>query len=236
LPIAQARRVLELAAGTLGIDSWRWVFRLAGFVNDMADLQHPVNHIDVFAHLPSVRLCFGDKAVDEAFAYRRELLSTYCVGSDPLRWVQAIGFLGDSYELASLWTNLCEYQGVHLLCPFLDSRLLGVVLSIEPQYHFSRMEPKWLLKEALCRHTSPELAHRSKLAFGQPIFEWLAPGGQLRPLVDAIGAYDFVQRDVLEEAKARPNWFLYSLLCYDLWHKLFIEKSLSTAQHSNHHD
>jgi hypothetical protein len=33
-------------------------------------------------------------------------------------------------------------------------------------------------------------------------------------------------------ALARPNWFLYSLLCYDLWHKLFIERSLARPTQS----
>jgi hypothetical protein len=71
------------------------------------------------------------------------------------------------------------------------------------------------------------LAQRTKLSFGQPIFEWLAPGGSLRPLVDRIGAYEFVEPDVLARVRQRPTWFLYSLLVYDLWHKLFIERSLS---------
>jgi hypothetical protein len=70
------------------------------------------------------------------------------------------------------------------------------------------------------------LANRTKLGFGQPIFEWLAPGGQLRPWVERIGRYDFVERRAWQSCLARPNWFLYSLLCFDLWHKLFIERSL----------
>jgi hypothetical protein len=27
-----------------------------------------------------------------------------------------------------------------------------------------------------------------------------------------------------------PGWFLSSLLCYDLWHRLFIERSLPREQ------
>ena len=74
---------------------------------------------------------------------------------------------------------------------------------------------------------SANLAYRGKLGFGQPIFEWLAPGGQLRPLVEQIGHYDFLAPDLRATALARPGWFLYSLLCFDLWHKLFIDRSLS---------
>ena len=70
------------------------------------------------------------------------------------------------------------------------------------------------------------MAYRFKLGFGQPVFEWMAPGGQLRSWVEQIGTYDFVDAGARTIALARPNWFLYSLLCYDLWHKLFIERSL----------
>ena len=45
--------------------------------------------------------------------------------------------------------------------------------------------------------------------------------------MDRIGRYEFLDAAALERARARPNWFLYSLLCYDLWHRLFIERSLS---------
>jgi hypothetical protein len=69
------------------------------------------------------------------------------------------------------------------------------------------------------------LAYRKKLSFGQPIFEWLAPGGPLRPLVDRIAPYEFVDAKVLARVRQRPTWFLYSLLVYDLWYKLFIDRS-----------
>src|SRR5262249_39836873 len=89
------------------------------------------------------------------------------------------------------------------------------------RYPFRR--PKHLLKAALARHAAAELAHRPKLGFGQPILEWLAPSGQLRPLVERIGAHEFLGGDAFRAALARPGWFLSNLLCYDVWHKLFIE-------------
>ena len=45
-------------------------------------------------------------------------------------------------------------------------------------------------------------------------------------MVEQIGHYDFVDCATLQSSLACPNWFLYSLLCFDLWHKLFIERSL----------
>jgi hypothetical protein len=136
------------------------------------------------------------------------------------------GFLGEAMDSASLWATLFNRAGGDLLCPFLDSRMLRLALSLPADVRFRFRRPKDLLKRALARQTPAELAHRGKLGFGQPIFEWLAPGGQLRPLADRIAHYDFVEPATLARVRARPSWFLYSLLCYDLWHKLFIERSV----------
>jgi hypothetical protein len=104
--------------------------------------------------------------------------------------------------------------------------MLRLALNLPAAVRYPFRRPKELLKRALERVAPPDLARRRKLGFGQPIFEWLAPGGQLRPLVERIGPHDFLHPAALERAAVRPGWFLYSLLCYDLWHKLFIERSL----------
>jgi len=105
-----------------------------------------------------------------------------------------------------------------------------LALNLAPEVRYPFRRPKDLLKKALARLAPPELATRTKLGFGQPIFEWLAPGGLLRPLVQRIDHHDFVDRQSLQRSLAAPNWFLYSLLCYDLWHKLYIERSLPRTQ------
>jgi hypothetical protein len=99
------------------------------------------------------------------------------------------------------------------------------------RYRFRR--PKDLLKRALARRAPRELATRGKLGFGQPIFEWLGEGGQLRGLVDGIGKHDFVDPATLERARRQPTWFLSTLLVYDTWHRLFIERSLRSSQLSS---
>jgi hypothetical protein len=127
-------------------------------------------------------------------------------------------------DSAGLWATLFASAGADLLCPFLDSRVLRFALNLPPEVRYPFRRPKDLLKRALMRHGPEDLATRCKLGFGQPIFEWLAPGGQLAPLVDEIGEHDFVDPRTLERVRQRPTWFLYSLLCYDRWHKLFIER------------
>jgi hypothetical protein len=136
---------------------------------------------------------------------------------------------------------------VDLLCPFLDSRMLRLALNLPSEVRYRFRKPKDLLKRALARRDPTgarrELATRCKLGFGQPIFEWLSPGGrgegavpshthtgQLRPLIDRLSKHDFVDPVTLERARRQPTWFLSTLLCYDTWHRLFIERSLRSSQ------
>jgi asparagine synthetase B (glutamine-hydrolysing) len=187
----------------------------------------------VFADWPAVEACFGSAAVAEAAAGRRALVEQHAVPEDPLDQLHATGFLGEAIDSAALWTTLFNRAGGDLLCPFLDSRLLRLALHLPRAVRYRFRRPKDLLKRALARQAPSELAWRPKLGFGQPVFEWLAPGGLLRPLVEQIALYDFVDRRTLARCLARPTWFLYSLLCYDLWHKLFIDRSLPRSPRSH---
>jgi asparagine synthase (glutamine-hydrolysing) len=201
-------------------------FRLAGRINDFTHLQHPLNRIAAFTDWEAVKACFGATAVADAAAGRRSLLDLYGIPDCPQERLHAAGFLGEAMDSASLWTTLFNRAGADLLCPFLDSRVLRLALNLAPEVRFRFRRPKYALKQALARLAPAELAQRAKLGFGQPIFEWLAPGGSLRPLVERIAAYEFVDVEALARTRQRPTWFLYSLLCYDLWHKLFIDRSL----------
>jgi len=226
LPFALLRRVGAAAAGAAGWERLHYYCLLADSLFETEWLGHPVNRQAAFTDWPSVERCFGADAVKRAAAQRRDLLRQYRVGPGPMEQLHAANFFTSSMDSASLWATLFHRAGGDLLCPFLDSRLLGVAVNTECRYRFPFRRPKDLLKRALARAVSPELAHRKKLGFGQPVFEWLAPGGQLRPLVERIDPYPFVDRATLEAALARPNWFLYTLLCYDVWHKLFVSRAL----------
>jgi hypothetical protein len=194
-------------------------------MTDYLDLDHPVNRVATFADWDAVRDCFGDRAVADAASGRRAYLDRLDVGDSPLDRLHAAGYLGEAADSASLWTTLFNCAGADLLCPFLDSRMLRLAVNLPPAVRYRFRRPKDLLKRALERVAPRELARRKKLGFGQPIFEWLSPGGQLRPLVEEIGDHDFIEPAALARAKERPNWFLYSLLCYDVWHKTFVERS-----------
>jgi asparagine synthase (glutamine-hydrolysing) len=226
LPLQGLRRLAELASDRLGLDRLAYTCRLAQHLEDFAWLEHPVNRVASFTDWSAVAANFGPGEVERAAAGRRALLDRFAVPADPMDRVHAMGFLGEAMDSAGLWTTLFNQAGADLLCPFLDSRLVRFGLSLPPHLRYPFRRPKELLKRALTRYVPDGMARRVKLGFGQPIFAWLAPGGQLRPLVEQIEARDLIDPVVLEQARQRPGWFLYSLLCYDLWHRLFIERSI----------
>ncbi len=217
LPLSPLRRIASGVAGLFGWDALRRTIDMAGRRYDETCPEHPVNQVARFTDRAAVVACFGEEAVRAAEAKRRSLLDQYEVGDDPLDRLHAAGFLGEAMDSAGLWATLCQRAGVDLLCPFLDSRMLRLALNLPPEVRYTFRRPKAVLKAALARRAPAEIATRVKLGFGQPIFEWLQPGGQLGSLVSRVAGHDL---------GGPPTWFTYSALCYDVWHRLFIERSL----------
>ncbi len=219
------RRAGARVAGWLGKKRVRGYFNLAEYLHDYTCLEHPVNRVAVYADWPAVENCFGKEAVVEVAASRRALLDDYRVPDSPLERSHFAGVFGSSINIAALVTTLFARSGVRTFTPFYDSRMLRLVVNLSPRQRFRFRNPKSLPKKSLSRHGFAELAHRDKLSFGQPIFEWLGRGGQLEPLVNDIDRYPFLDDAMLEPMRAEPTWFLYNLLCYDLWHKMFVQRS-----------
>jgi hypothetical protein len=204
-------------------------FRLAEYLDDFERLEHPVNRVAVYADWPAVEACFGKDAVVRVAAARRDLLDQHQVPDDPLERVHYAGVLGSSINISALVTTLFARTGVRVFSPFYDSRMVRLAVNLSPRQRFRFRRPKALLKDSLIRHGFHELATRRKLSFGQPIFEWLSPDGQLAPVVEEIDRYPFAQAAPLEALRQKPTWFLFSLLCYDLWHKQYMRGALETV-------
>jgi asparagine synthase (glutamine-hydrolysing) len=232
LPSRAGRRLAQAAAKIARRHGLESSFRLANSYDDLTWSGHPINEHAVFTEWNLLLATFGHQGVSDASEMRRRLLAQYRVQGRVQEQVHAIAYLTDGMESSALWSTLVNTAGAELLCPFLDSRLLKVAVNTLPAYRFPFRRPKLLLKRALARYAPREIAFRKKLGFGQPIFEWLAPGGPLYSLVEGIDRYEFLDAKALESARARPSWFLYSLLCYDLWHKIFIAKTLTLPSES----
>jgi asparagine synthase (glutamine-hydrolysing) len=227
VPARVLRRLGSRLAAALGRTTIQAAFDLAGRVDDLEHLEHPANQISAFTEWPMVTACFGAQAVAAGAARRRLLLEQYGVPREPLQQLHASGFLGEAIDSAALWTTIFNANGVELACPFLDSRVLRATLSLDVRERFPFRRPKDVLRRSLVREGLAELAYREKRGFGQPVLEWMKPEGALRPLIDRIGEYGFLPRHVLRRSRETPGWFLYNLLCYDIWYKYFIERSLA---------
>jgi asparagine synthase (glutamine-hydrolysing) len=226
LPLRPLRRLAAAGMATAKREELATAIRLADSLDDLTASQHPINQVAVFTDREAVTSSFGVAAVMDAEARRRSVIDRVSGGGSVKDRLHAVAYLGEAAESASLWTTLFNRAGSELLCPFLDSRVLRLALNLPASVRYRFRRPKYILKRALLRALPKQMVNRPKLGFGQPVFEWLADGGQLRATVERIAAYDFVNRASLQRSLARPNWFLSSLLCYDLWYKLFIDRSL----------
>ena len=186
IPVSAVRNALASVLGRSGKKYWQQAFQLANFLDDLTNQSHPVNLGAVWTNREAVEACFGDSAPSEALAYRRELLSRFDVANDPLALCHAQTLLSEGIDAATLWTSVFHQEGVDMICPFLDSRVISFALSLPNKVRFHYGVPKQILKQNLLEYMPRELIYREKLGFGQPIFKWMQDGGQLRHEIDQI--------------------------------------------------
>jgi asparagine synthase (glutamine-hydrolysing) len=70
-------------------------------------------------------------------------------------------------DLASMLNSL------EVRVPFLDYRLVPLVLSLPPAYKIRRLTTKWLLKRIAGRYIPSRIVHRPKRGFTSPISLWI---------------------------------------------------------------
>lgn len=221
LPQKLACQSLAVLAKGMGRPFFAKACQLAPYLEQFEYSEHPVNQAGAFADWTAIGENFGDALVEQARCERRLALDQYEVSDEPFDAAHAASLLHEALGTATLWTTCCNAEGVDLICPFLDSRVIGTALRCDPALRFSPNPLKYILRKLLAQHVPDEIAYRKKLGFAQPIFEWLMPGGQLAPLTTGLENHAFLQHEVLAKSRKNPSWFLYTALCYDIWHKSF---------------
>ena len=216
------RRAAAWSASLVGHSGIRYLCTLAEDLSDEHDPHHFMNCVARFTDWDSAATAFPQAALAQALAARRGLLDTVEAGDNRLERIHAIGYFGEGIDSASLWATLFNVAGGDMRCPFLDSRMLRFAINLPSQVRFPYGRPKHMLKAVLAHYVPRQILDRPKRGFGQPIFEWMSPGGELRERIESIGDYPFLSRSLRDRLLAQPNWFLYSLLCYDLWRQAFV--------------
>jgi len=110
-----------------------------------------------------------------------------------------------------------ERAKVEALCPFFDSRLSAAG------------ELARILKPLL-----PILPPPPRPA--ALLTAWLRPGQPLAHLAEQARTHDLMTTRELDRARLRPTDRLARLVCYDQWHRLFLENDVATPDRVSHAD
>jgi len=225
LPLRLLRNIAAFCGRKLGKDYTPDLLETANVIDDVRHPLHPVNLAAVFTDGKTLDRCFDKAAIREAVDYKLGLLYQLNVPLDPLNLQLSLagGYVWEAAVTASYWSQLFTENGLAMCSPFLDSRMIRAALNIELEARFVPGNPKQVLKNALLRHVPPEVVNRPKLGFGQPVFEWLSPGGPLHERAEAIRTFDWFSESTKRELLAQPNWCLWTMLCFDIWYDVLFQ-------------
>jgi asparagine synthase (glutamine-hydrolysing) len=123
--------------------------------------------------------------------------------------------------------------------PFLDHPFAEWVSSLPMRYKLRRGITKWVLRAAMKDVLPPDILSRKKLGFPVPIAAWLRGPWRdyvhdilLGPQARARGLFDgsYVSALVRQhEAGRNHSERLWSLLTFELWAQIFLDKAATTA-------
>ncbi|MBI4062735.1 MAG: asparagine synthase (glutamine-hydrolyzing) [Elusimicrobia bacterium] len=126
--------------------------------------------------------------------------------------------------------------------PFLDHRLAEFAASLPVEWKIKGLTTKWILKTALeeKKILPPAITRRRKMGFGAPVGRWLKEDFKdftrstiLNPKAINRGYFkkEAVERLITEHQTGKENhdYRLWALLCLELWHQIFIDKTLKPS-------
>ena len=221
LPLRFLRRLAAYCGRKLGKEYTPQLIEIANVIDQVRNPLHPVNQMVTYTDNKTLGKCFRPEVIQEAIDYKQEMLYQLNVPHDPLNLQLSLasGYVWDATVMAAYWSQLFAENGLTMCSPFMDSRMIRAALNIDLETHFVPGQPKQVLKKALLRHVQADVVDRPKRGFGQPIFEWLSPGGTLRERAEAIRTFDWFDETTKQELLAKPNWCLWTMLCFDIWHE-----------------
>jgi asparagine synthase (glutamine-hydrolysing) len=112
--------------------------------------------------------------------------------------------------------------------PFLDHRLVHMVINLPLSYRLRGSTDKWLLKEIASRHLPRNVVYRKKLGFPLPLKDYLEPLAREELFHDGF-CLEFLGMHRRGLIKAISNWTenvdgFFNLLALEIWGRLFFFK------------
>jgi asparagine synthase (glutamine-hydrolysing) len=128
--------------------------------------------------------------------------------------------------------------------PFLDHELMEFAASLPADFKLRGRTLKYLLKRAGEGILPQEILHRGKQGFGVPLNYWFR--GELRDFLQEVFAAprlvaegyfngESLTRILREhiEGRADHSYRIWTLLCLELWYRMFMDNTLSPPSHSS---
>lgn len=128
--------------------------------------------------------------------------------------------------------------GVEVRVPFLDPDLVAFAARMPPEYKQHGRVGKWIFKKAMEPLLPREVIYRPKTGFGAPLRRWLQQDLREykeellsentlknRGLFDPKAVKELVALD--SRGKVDAAYPIFSLICIELWMRLFIDKRAS---------
>ncbi len=125
--------------------------------------------------------------------------------------------------------------------PFLDYELMEFAAKIPSTSKMKHGKPKYLLKKLASRYVPSQAVYRKKKGFGIPIGFWFK-NKEIKNLLEEIllsgrakrrGYFNisFVKNMITEHLTGKRDhaYRLWTLLCLELWHLMFVDKVISKS-------
>lgn len=164
----------------------------------------------------------------------------HSTGWDPISRMQYIDLMtwmrGDILVKADRMTMA---NSLELRVPFLDNVVWQAAQNLPSSMKISHGTSKWALREALKEIVPSHVLNRRKLGFPVPIRHWLA-GPEMyewaRDTINQSQTDEYIDKaavlKMLDDHKAGPidhSRRLWTVLCFMLWHGIFVEKRITPA-------
>ena len=128
-------------------------------------------------------------------------------------------------------------NGLETRSPFLDHKFLEFTATLPYQWKIKGLTSKYILKKSLKGFLPNKILNRKKMGFGVPIGKWFR--GELKNyLTETLLAQKSIQRGYFRKesierlltehfsGRVSHSYRLWSLLVLEVWHQIFIDKSI----------
>jgi asparagine synthetase B (glutamine-hydrolysing) len=194
----------------------------------------PANMIAVYTDYEMARRCFGDEAIKKALGYRHSLEERYLGSPHHVEKVHMMELITDAYETGVLVNHLYLANRREQIYPYMDEDVIRASYTFTAGARYLKgHEIKPVLKRILEQKSASTVSRKPKgnSVFTYDLYAWMKDG-VLRDMVEAIERPGFLSKADFDRLlqvpdwslQDEPNWFLWSLLTFDIFQKRILSK------------